>query len=88
MKFTGVRYESPHTPFSALAEQLEKRTSALSVQEFAALLSRNPEWVYRRVRRGKLRAIQDGPGSGIRLDPKIAADFVRALQGIPCDIAA
>lgn len=63
----------------SLADIIQARRKALTINEFADLLSLAPTTVYDMARTGKLPCFR--VGSAIRLDPKKAADWLRAHEG-------
>lgn len=58
-----------------LIQQLEERTTAMSVKELATLLSVGPNSIYDIIKAGRLPCIRIG--TTVRLDPKEVADWLR-----------
>ena len=59
-----------------IAEQIEQRTKAMTIDELAQLLDVSVKSLYKMVKSGTLPVIQ--LGDRIRLDPQSIADWLRA----------
>lgn len=64
-----------------LVSRIEAQSQALTVQSFADLLQLSYKFIYKQIQRGSLPAYR--LSSEIRIDPKIAAGWLRARVTVP-----
>jgi excisionase family DNA binding protein len=64
-----------------LIEQIERKQSALTVDELASLLQCSPKLIYKLIKQGKLNAYRIG--TSIRIDGQDAGNFLAQHATIP-----
>ena len=62
-------------PFMSLIETIENRTTALTIDDLAAMVGVSPKTLYKAVKQGRLPALR--VLGSIRLDPHDVADWLR-----------
>lgn len=75
----GVFRSYAYLPAMNIIETIERRATALTVDELAGLLNASPKTLYKAIRAGRLPAYRV---AGIRLDPAEVAKWLRARSTI------